>query len=57
MVVRNERLTNYVGVLAERYQETAIKMFEQPNKTGLGRTLQVEDRTFEDLGESVKMLM
>jgi hypothetical protein len=50
-------MSGYVGVLAERYQETVIKMFNQPNKTGLGRTLQVEDRTFEDLGESVKLLM
>jgi hypothetical protein len=38
---------------AERFQETVIKMFGQTAKTGLGRTLQVEDRTFEDLGAPI----
>lgn len=36
--------------MAERFQEMVIKMFDQVAKTGLGRTLMVEDRTFEDLG-------
>lgn len=37
----------------ERYSEVVIKMFDQPNKTGLGRTLSVEDKFFEDLDEMI----
>ena len=46
-------ITRKIWTNPHRYQETVIKMFDQPAKTGLGRTLQVEDKVFEDLDELI----
>lgn len=46
-------ITRKVWPIPERFQETVIKMFDQPTKTGLGRSLQVEDKVFEDLDEMI----
>ena len=36
-----------------RFAETVITMFEQTSKTGLGKTLSIEDKVFEDLDELI----
>merc|ERR1719261_2479329 len=40
-------ITRKVWANPERFHESVIKMFEQPNKTSIGRTLSVDDKVFE----------
>jgi len=36
-----------------RFAETVITMYEQTSKTGLGKTLSIEEKVFEDLDELI----